>query len=56
MFHFLQVAIVKVLGREARDKHKFDIALKYCKSKLTDFRTEERRKVYMKYHVAFIIC
>ena len=49
----MQVAIVKVLGR---DKHKFDIALKYCKSKLTDFRTEECRKVYMKYHVAFIIC
>ena len=36
---------MNVLGCDARDKHKFDIALKYCKAKLTDFRTEERRKV-----------
>ena len=41
---------MKVLGREARDKHKFDIALKYCKSTLTDFRTEERRKVLRRFH------
>ena len=41
----LQAAIVKTLGRDSRDKHKFDTALKYCKSKLTEFRTEERRKV-----------
>ena len=42
---FLQATIVEALGHEARDKHKFDIALKYAKGKLTDFRSEERRKV-----------
>ena len=41
----LQAAVVKALGHDARDKHKFDIALKYAKGKLTDFRSEERRKV-----------
>ena len=42
----IQAVVVKILGRDARDKHKFDTALKYCKAKLTEFRTEERRKVY----------
>ena len=40
-----QAVIVKVLGRDAREKYKFDTALKYCRGKLTEFRTEERRKV-----------
>ena len=31
--------------REAREKHKFGVAYTYCKNKLTDYRTEERRKV-----------
>ena len=41
----LQVAVVKTLGHDAHDKQKFDIALKYAKGKLTEFRSEERRKV-----------
>lgn len=45
IWNFLQAAIVKALGQEAREKHKFDIARKYAKGKLTDFRSEERRKV-----------
>lgn len=34
-----------VLGRESRDKNRFDALFAYAKNKLTDFRTEERRKV-----------
>ena len=45
MHMHMQAVVVKVLGNDARDKHKFDIALKYARNKLTEFRTEERRKV-----------
>ena len=44
-----QDAVVRVMGRESRDKRKFDLAFTYCKNKLTDFRTEERRKVIAYY-------
>lgn len=33
------------MGRDARDKHKFDMAFAFCKQRCTDLRTEERRKV-----------
>ena len=42
---YTQDAVVRVMGRESRDKRKFDLAFTYCKNKLTDFRTEECRKV-----------
>lgn len=52
----LQAAVVKTLGRDAREKHKFDTALKYAKDKLTDFRSEERRKVrHDKMHIILYI-
>lgn len=43
--NYFQAAVVTALGRDARDKYKFDTAFKYARAKLTDFRTEERRKV-----------
>ena len=56
---FLQAAIIKTLGHDARDKHKFDAALKYTKDKLTDFRSEERRKVrhdkMHRYHTNYMV-
>ena len=36
---------MNVLGRDAREKHKFDVAFTFAKNKLTELRTEERRKV-----------
>lgn len=36
---------MRLLGRDTREKHKFDVAFTYAKNKLTEFRTEERRKV-----------
>ena len=33
------------MGRDAKDKYKYDVAFTYAKNKLTEFRTEERRKV-----------
>ena len=44
-----QAAINQVLGRDARDKYKFDIAFTYARNKLTELRTEERRKVHEDY-------
>ncbi len=41
----MQEAVKCVLGRESRDKNRFDALFAYAKNKLTDFRTEERRKV-----------
>lgn len=37
--------MVRVLGRDARERYKHDIAYRYARNKLTEFRTEERRKV-----------
>jgi hypothetical protein len=37
--------VARVLGRDARVRYKYDAVTGYAKSKLTEFRTEERRKV-----------
>lgn len=39
----IQAAVVKVMGRV--EVFKMDLAIKFVKSKLTDYRSEERRKV-----------
>ena len=39
----MQAAVAQVMGRVP--SFKVELALKYIKSKLTDFRSEERRKV-----------
>ena len=37
---------MRVIGRvDAKEKYKLELALKYCKAKMTEFRSEERRKV-----------
>ena len=44
----MQAAAVKVFGRvDPRERYKLQGALKYCKSKLTDCRSEEGRKVWI---------
>ena len=45
---------MRVLGN-TREKHKFDAAFTYAKNKLTEFRTEERRKVFMGLKYYYII-
>ena len=38
--------MVRVLGRVSpSERYKVRLALKYCKAKLTEYRSEERRKV-----------
>lgn len=43
--NILQAAVLRVLGRDIRVKYKFDAVCGFAKNKLTEFRTEERRKV-----------
>ena len=41
-----KASVVKVLGRVSpNERYKVQLALKYCKAKLTEYRSEERRKV-----------
>ena len=41
-----QTAVAKVVGRvDGKERHKVKMALKFCKAKLTEHRSEERRKV-----------
>ena len=43
---FAQASVIRVIGRvDAREKYKLELALKYCRAKLTELRSEERRKV-----------
>lgn len=44
---YINVAVKRVLTAKVcvEDKHKFDLALKYCNSRFSDYQTEERRKV-----------
>lgn len=37
----MQAAVAGVMGR-VKERHKIQLALKYLKSKLTEFRSEER--------------
>lgn len=45
MFIIFQGALVRILGSEVRDRTKFDAVYTYAKNKLTEYCTEERRKV-----------
>ena len=48
-FCFAQASVMRVIGRvDAREKYKLELALKYCRAKMTEFRSEERRKVQYK--------
>ena len=42
-YDYFQAAVAQVMGRV--QPFKVELALKYVKAKLTDFRSEERRKV-----------
>ena len=50
--------IKSVLKDDAKEKYKFDVALRYVKNKLSIFRTEERRRVSSKglYMLTYRIC
>ena len=37
--------IAKVLKSEAKDKHKFNVAMSFCQKRINNFRSDERRKV-----------
>ena len=38
--------VVRIMGRVSpSERYKVQLALKYCKAKLTEYRSEERRKV-----------
>ena len=42
--------MVKVMGRLApQDRYKAALAIKFCKGKLAEFRSDERRKVIVVY-------
>ena len=44
--------MARVLGRVSQhERYKIEAALKYCKGKLTEFRSEERRKVSIDHEV-----
>ena len=43
--YIIEDAISGVLGPDVRDRYKFDALHTFAKNKLTDYRTEERRKV-----------
>ncbi len=45
MINFVYNVVAKVLGRDTRDRQRFDALHSFAKNKLTDYRTEERRKV-----------
>ena len=44
----MQAAVAAVVGRvNMKERHKIQLALKYLKAKLTEYRAEERRKVIL---------
>ena len=51
-----QRIVKKVLKNEALVKYKFDVGIKYLKHKLSDLKTEERRRVCIHTMKIFDIC
>lgn len=50
----MQAAVASVVGRvHMKERHKIQLALKFFKGKLTEYRSEERRKVLFSIHTVF---
>ena len=45
--------VTKVLRNDAKDKFKFDVAMSYCRRKMTTFRSDEKRKVNVAFNIFF---
>ena len=47
--------VSKVLKSEAKDKHKFNTAMTFCRDRLNQFRSDEKRKVGHGHHSCFLM-
>lgn len=54
MFH-TQAAVNSVLKKAAEEKFKYEAAISFCRSKLSELRAEERRRVGTIYQYALIV-
>ena len=50
-----QAAVNSVLKKAVEEKYKYEAAISFCKSKLSELRAEERRRVGIIYQYALII-
>ena len=46
MIIYMQLVVSGVLRNAARERHKFEAVLKYCRNFLITLKGEERRKVH----------